>query len=142
MEKADGLSRQADWKIRVENDNDNQIFIKDNWVRSLQEVVIEGPEVEILEKIKRARSKDKDVVRVVEEMKRAKVKKLRGKEWQIKGDLVLKEGKVYVLKNKELRIEIIWWHHDMPVARYGGRWKTVELMTRSDKRCKKVCGGV
>jgi len=30
----------------------------------------------MLEKIKKARSKDKDVVRVVEEMKRAKVKEL------------------------------------------------------------------
>ena len=30
MGKADGLSRQADWKIGVENDNDNQVVIKDN----------------------------------------------------------------------------------------------------------------
>ena len=32
----------------------------------------------MLEKIKKARSKDKDVVRIVEEMKKTKVKKLRG----------------------------------------------------------------
>jgi len=38
--------------------------------------VIEGPEVEILEKIKRARSKDKDIVRIVEEMKKTRVKEL------------------------------------------------------------------
>ena len=38
--------------------------------------MIEGPEVEILEKIKKARSKDEDVVRVVEEMKKAKMKEL------------------------------------------------------------------
>jgi len=37
----------------------------------------------MLEKIKKARSKDKDVVRVVEEMKRAKVKELRENEWKI-----------------------------------------------------------
>jgi len=42
----------------------------------LEEVVIEGPEVEIVEKIKRARNKNKDVVRAVEEMKKAKVKEL------------------------------------------------------------------
>ena len=76
MEKADGLSRQSDWKIGVENDNDNQVVIKDNWIHSLQEVLIEGPEVEILEKIKKVRSKDEDVVRVVEEIKKAKVKEL------------------------------------------------------------------
>jgi len=33
--------------------------------------VIEGSEVDIVEKIKKARSKDEEVVRVVEEMKRA-----------------------------------------------------------------------
>jgi len=29
MEKADRLSRRLDWKIGVEKDNDNQVFIKD-----------------------------------------------------------------------------------------------------------------
>ena len=42
--------------------------------------MIEGPEVKLLEKIKKARSKDKDIVRIVEEMKKTKVKKLRGDE--------------------------------------------------------------
>ena len=44
------------------------------------EVVVEGPEVDLVEKIKRARSKDKEVIRVVEEMKKAGVKELRGNE--------------------------------------------------------------
>ena len=76
MGKADELSRRPDWKVGVENDNDNQVVIKDNWVCRVQEVVIEGPEVEIVEKMKKARSKDKVVVRIVEEMKRIKVKEL------------------------------------------------------------------
>jgi len=46
----------------------------------MYEVVVEGPEVNILEKIKKARSKDEDVVKVVEEMKRVGVKELRGNE--------------------------------------------------------------
>ena len=83
MGKVDGLSRQLDWKVGVDKDNENQVFIKDNWICSLQEAIIERPEVEILEKIKKARSKDKDVVRVVEEMKKAKVKKLQGNKWRI-----------------------------------------------------------
>jgi len=33
--------------------NDNQIFIKDNWIHSLEEVVIKGPKVDIVEKIKK-----------------------------------------------------------------------------------------
>ena len=76
MGKADGLSRRSDWKIGVDRDNKNQIFIKDHWVCSLQEVVIEGPEVELLEKIKKARIKDEEVVRIVEDIKRVKVKEL------------------------------------------------------------------
>ena len=102
MGKADGLSRRADWKVGMDKDNENQIFIKDHWIRSMYEVVVEGPEVEVVEKIKKARNKDKDVVRVVEEIKRAGVKKLRGNEWKIEGDLVLKEGKIYVPKDEEL----------------------------------------
>ena len=97
--KADGLSRRLDWNVCVEKDNEDWILIKDSWIRNLQEVVIEEPEVELLEKIKKVRSKDKDVVRVVEEMKKTKVKELRGDEWKIEGELVLKEGKVYVLKD-------------------------------------------
>jgi len=107
IKKADGLSRQLDWKVGVEKDNDNQVFIKDNWICSLKEVVIEGPEVDIVEKIKKARSKDKEVFRIVEELKKAKVKELRGEEWKIEGELVLKEGKIYVPKDVELRSEVI-----------------------------------
>jgi len=75
----------------------------------------------MLEKIKRARSKDEDIVRVVEEMKKMKVKELQGNEWQIEGDLVLKEEKVYVPKDEELRAEIIQWHHDVPAAGHRGK---------------------
>jgi len=64
-------------------------------------------------------------------MKKTGVKKLRGNEWKIEGDLVLKKGKVYVLKDEELRAEIIQLHHNVPAARHGGRWKTVELVTRN-----------
>ena len=43
----------------------------------------------------------------------------------------MKEGKIYVPKDRELRAEIIWLHHDVPVAGHGGQWKTVELVTRN-----------
>ena len=77
MEKVDGLSRRLDWKVGVDRDNENQVVIKDNWIRSLQEVVIEGLEVDIVEKIKKARSRDEDIVRIVEEMKKTKMKELQ-----------------------------------------------------------------
>jgi len=107
------------------------LFIKDNWICSLQEVVIEGPEVELLEKIKKARSKNENVVRVVEEMKKTKVKEIRENEWKIEGKLVLKEEKVYVPKYEELRAEVIQLHHDVPAAGHRRHWKMVELVTRN-----------
>ena len=131
MGKADRLSRRVDWKVEVDKDNENQIFIKNNWICSIYEVVVEGLEVDLVEKIKKARSRDEDVIRVVEKMKKAGVKKLRGNKWKIEEDLVLKEGKVYVLKNKELRVEVIQLHHDVLTVGHGGRWKTVELVTRN-----------
>ena len=59
----------------------------------MYEVVVEGSEIEVVEKIRKARSKDEDVIRVVEEMKKAGVKELRENEWKIKGDLVLRREK-------------------------------------------------
>jgi len=35
MGKADGLSRRPDWKVEVEKNNDNQVFIKNSWIYSL-----------------------------------------------------------------------------------------------------------
>jgi len=51
-------------------------------------------------------------------MKKVRVKELRGEKWKIEGDLVLKEEKIYVPKDMELRAEIIWLHHDVLVAEY------------------------
>ena len=59
------------------------------------------------------------------------MKELRGEEWKIEGDLVIKEGKIYVPKDVELRAEIIQLHYDVLIAGYGGRWKMVELVTRN-----------
>ena len=78
MRKENRLSKQLDWKVGIEKDNNNQIFIKDHWIHNLSEVVIEGPKVDIIEKIKIAKSKDEEVVRVVEEIKKV-VKILQGK---------------------------------------------------------------
>ena len=38
---------------------------------------------------------------------------------------------MYVLKDEELRAEIIWLHYNVPMARHGGKWKAVELVTRN-----------
>ena len=60
MGKVDELSRRPDWKAGVEKNNENQTLIKEQQIYSLVEVIIEGPEVEILEKIKIAKEKDEE----------------------------------------------------------------------------------
>jgi len=67
----------------------------------------------------------------VEEMKKMGIKVLKGEEWQIKRDLMLKEGKIYVPKDEILRVEIIQLYHDMLVAGHKEKWKTTELVTRN-----------
>ncbi len=64
-------------------------------------------------------------------MKKAKIKVLQGDEQQIDGDLMLKEEKVYVLKDEKLRIEIIQLHHDILTAGHRERWKMMELVMRN-----------
>jgi len=55
---------------------------------------------------------------MVEEMKKVGVKVLRNDEWQIEDKLVLKERKVYIPKDEELRLEISQLYHDTPIAGY------------------------
>ena len=115
MKKTD---RRLDQKVEVEKYNENQTLIKIQQICSLAEVIIEGLEVNIIEKIEIAKGKDKKVVRVVEEIKKVEVKVLKEDKQQIEKKLVLKEEKVYVSKNEELRTEIIQLHYNILIAGY------------------------
>jgi len=108
MGRTDSLSRRVDWAEGVERYNKNQVMLKKEWieVRAMEQLV-EGLEEDIVKKIKEARDKDEEVIKAVEEMKKAGVKILRDEEWQIEEGLVLKEGRVYVPKDEKLRVEII-----------------------------------
>ena len=81
MKRVDSLSRRVDWTKGVEKDNENQVMLKEKWleVRAMEQL-IEGPEEEIVKKIKKARDKDKEVIKMVEEIKKAGVKTLRDKD--------------------------------------------------------------
>ena len=55
-------------------------------------------------------------------MKKVGVKTLRDEKWQIKEGLVLKEGRVYVLKDEKLRVEIIQLHYNTLIVGHGRQW--------------------
>ena len=44
---------------------------------------------------------------------------------------MLKEGKIYVPKDEELRAKVVQLHHDVLVAGHEGRWKIVKLVMRN-----------
>jgi len=51
-------------------------------------------------------------------MKRAGVKVLRSKKWQIEDKLVLKEKKIYIPKDERLRLEIIQLYYNILITEY------------------------
>ena len=85
----------------------------------MTEVIIK--EVDLLEKIRKSKAKDNEVIKAVEKMKQARVKILRNKEWREENRLMLRDKKVYVPRDKKLRVEVIQLHHDMPVEEHRGQ---------------------
>ena len=82
MGKADSLSRRPDWEVGVEKDNEDETLVKPEWleVKKVEtvEIIVDG--IDLLEEVKKSKVKDDEVVKAVEEMKKAGVKMLRDKE--------------------------------------------------------------
>ena len=68
-------------------------------------VIVEG--VDLLEKVKQSKVKNDKVIKAIEEMKQARVKMLRDEEWKEVDNIIYKEKKVYIPRDKKLRAEII-----------------------------------
>ena len=118
MGKADRLNKRPDWEIEVEKDNEKQMLVKKEWLEikriRLVEVIIGG--VNLLNRVRKSKARDDEVIKAVEEIKQTEVKILRDEEWCQEDGLMLKEGKVYVPKDKKLRAEVIRLYHNMPVV--------------------------
>jgi len=87
----------------VEKDNEDQKLIKPEWIKGVKTIIEEG---NLKERIRRAQEGDEKVVKAVEELKRAGIKTLKNKEWEIEDGLVMKKGRIYIPEG-ELRKEII-----------------------------------
>ena len=78
----DSLSKQPDWQIGVERDNEDRVLVKKKWLEvgvvQVIEVVIKG--VDLLEEIRKLDAKDNEVIKAIEEMKQAEMKMLRDEE--------------------------------------------------------------
>ena len=87
----------------MEKDNEDRTLIRPEWVRGVETVI---EEEDLRKRIKKAQEGDEKVVKAVEELKKAGVKMLRDKEWEIENGVVLKERRIYIPEGK-LRGEII-----------------------------------
>ena len=76
MGKANSLSRRLDWEVGVEKDNEDKILVKPEWleVRRIEAVEIIVDRIDLLEEVRKSKVKDNEIVKAVEEMKRAGVK--------------------------------------------------------------------
>jgi len=108
-------------------------LVKPEWLEvrktEVVEIIVDG--VDLLEEVRKSKVKNDEVVKAVEEMKRAGVKMLRDEEWREVDSIMYKEEKIYMPKDKKLRAEIIRLHHDTLIGGHRGQWKTVELVTRN-----------
>ena len=109
--------------VLVEKDNEDQKLVKPEWLemRKMEIVEIIVDRVDLLEEVRKSKVRDDEVVKAMEEMKKAGVKMLRDEEWREADDVMYKEGKVYVLKDNKLRAEIIRLYHNMTVGGHGGQ---------------------
>ena len=104
----------------MEKDNEERVLLKPEWLDArMEEVIIEG--VDILKKIRKSEAKDNEVIKVVEEMKKAEVKILRDGEWRKEDSIMLKEEKVYIPRDEVLRTEIIRLYYDISIGGHRGQ---------------------
>ena len=73
-----------------------------------------------MEKIRKSEAKGNEVIKAMEEMKRAEVKVLRDEKWREEDGIILKERKVYEPKDEKLRIEIIRLYYDTSIGEHRG----------------------
>ena len=77
MGKEDGLSRRPDQQEGVENNNENQILIKLEWIKRIEILVKEN---NLRNKIRKVQKGDERVVKAAEKLKKTKIKTLRDRE--------------------------------------------------------------
>ena len=119
--KADLLTRWKDYQEGVEEDNTGVMVLKQEFFRAL-EMKEEDADMELMDKIQKLRWKVEDKVK-------EKVQKER--DWEEENSVIMWEGRIYVLKDKRLRDDVMHLHHDTHKAGHPGWFKTAELILQS-----------
>ena len=135
MGKSDALSRRPDHGDGS-GDNQNLVLLRPEFfaVRAMEGVAFEGEEQEVMREIRRRvrhGQVEDAVAKAVKAMGGAGSRTLRGAEWRMADGILYFRDHIYVPDDPGLRRRIVAQHHDTKVAGHPGRWKTLELVSRS-----------
>jgi len=70
------------------------------------------------------------VAKAARELRQALGKMVHSAEWSEDDGVLRFRGKIYVLRNMDLRRQVVSLCHDTKVTGHPGRWKTLELVSR------------
>jgi len=92
-----------------------------------------GPEQDILRDIRQGtkQPKEEPIARAAQEPQKSSTRSLRSAEWSEHDGLLYYRGCIYVPNTSDLRCRIVSLCHDTKVAGHLGRFKTLELISRS-----------
>ena len=135
MGKSDALSHRSDHGTGI-NDKSDIVLLwpKMFAVRVMEAVKFEGEERDVVRDIHggiRAGQIDDLVVKAVEAIGSAGGRSLQSAEWRKVDGLLYFHDQLYGPNDSGLCCQIVAQHHDSRIAGHAGRWKTLELVSRS-----------
>jgi len=134
MGKPDALSRRSDHGTGTDDNSDIVLLTPKLFVvRALEGLQFTGPEQDILRDIRQGtkQPKEEPVARAAQELRKSSTRSLRSMEWSEHDGLLYYRGSIYVPDTSDLRRRIVSLCHDTKVAGHPGRFKTLELVSRS-----------
>ena len=82
IEKTDSLNKRPDQKVEVERNNEDKMLTKSKWLKARKtkrvEIIVE--EIDLLEKVRKSKVKNNEVVKAMKEMKQTGIKILKDEE--------------------------------------------------------------
>src|SRR5258707_8964060 len=114
MGRPDALSRRVDHPRGVEDNADCTLLTPEVFkLRATEAVMLEGEEAVFMEQIQQSDQYDDPVVKA---LKALDVGELRSDEWMHAEEVVLYQGRVYVLDDPQLHHDLVHAHHSTAVA--------------------------
>jgi len=136
MGKPDALSCRSDHGTGANDNSDRDVVLLTPRlfaVCALEGLQFTGPEQDILQDIQQGtkQPKEEPVARAAQELRKLSTCFLRSAEWSERDSLLYYHGCIYVLDTSNLHCRIVSLCHDTKMARHPGRFKTLELVSRS-----------